>query len=107
MQKPGNLSTPGIFHYRVEPGCLGRLFAVPAAEQHGIESYEANTLDILDPPVRPEIRSPARQPLVGDRLTGVSGVADVVIAGHRAKAHAEQAHQLSCVSQIVLYICAV
>jgi hypothetical protein len=80
---------------------------VPAAEQHAIESYEANTLGILDPPVRPEICPPPRQPLGGDWLTGVPGIADIVIAGNCAKPHAEGAHQLGCVSQIVLDIGAV
>ena len=32
----------------------------------------------------------------------MSGITDIVIAGNRAKAHAEGAHQLGCVSQIVL-----
>jgi hypothetical protein len=40
-------------------------------------------------------------------LTGVPGIADIVIAGNCAKPHAEGAHQLGCVSQIVLDIGAV
>jgi hypothetical protein len=37
----------------------------------------------------------------------VSSIPDIVIAGNRAKGHAEAAHQLGCVTQIVLDIRAV
>src|SRR5437660_1777036 len=89
MQKPGDLTAGGLFHYRVEPGCLHRLLAAGAAEQHRIEPDEANSLDILDPPVRPENGAPSRQPFVGKRLSGMSGIADIVVAGNRAKADSE------------------
>ena len=88
MQKPGDLPTAGTFHYCIEPGCLDRLFGVPVTEQHGVQADQADTLDILEPPVQAEIGPPASQTRVRDRLPGVSGVADVVIAGNRAKVHA-------------------
>ena len=104
VQKPGDPTTLGMLHYRIEPGRLSCFLRVAAAEQHRVEADEANALDILDPAVQAEIGSPPRQPLVGHRLTGVAGIADIVIAGDCPKAHPERAYELGRVPQIVLDI---
>jgi hypothetical protein len=50
---------------------------------------------------------PPLQPLVVDRLKTVAGIADIVIAGHRAEPHPQSAHQLSGMLQVRLDLGAV
>jgi len=51
--------------------------------------------------------APSLQPRAGHRLARVPGVADVMIAGNRAKSNAEAVHQLARIFQVFLDIGAV
>src|SRR6516164_4219093 len=54
--------------------------------------------------VRTEMGVPALEPLVIDRLKVVAGIADIMVAGHRAKPHSQAAHQLRGIPQILFDI---
>ena len=45
---------------------------------------------------------PALEPFVTDPLMVVAGIADIMVAGHRAKPHSQAAHQLGAVTHVLL-----
>src|SRR6516162_1581047 len=104
MEESGDSQSLGIAHDRIEPVGLTRLLALAAAEEHGIEPDQAAVLDILDPPVRTEMGTPAPEPLFTDWLAVVTRISDIMVAGHRAKPHAQTVHQLSGIPQILFDI---
>ena len=107
MQKPANLPAPSFAHGNIEPGGLGCLLTMAAAEEHRIEADKPKSFNILNPTVRTEVGAPPREPLVADGLSGVSGVADIVVAGNGEDTHTEGLHQLGRVLQVFLGVGAV
>src|SRR5207244_8639037 len=93
MEEPCDVPLPGVAHDSFEPVGLGRLFALAAAEEQGIEPDQAIVRDILDPPVRAEMSAPAPQSLFVDRLKAVPGIADIMVTRNGAKTHPQAAHQ--------------
>jgi len=94
MQEPSDAPVAGIVHDRLEPLGLLRFFVLAAAEEHGIEPDQTAVLDILDPSVWTEMGPPALEPVLGQWLTAVAGIADIMVAGDRAKTYPQTAHQL-------------
>jgi hypothetical protein len=78
-----------------------------AGEQHCVEPDQAETLRIFNPPIRAEMRPPARQSLIIGGLIRVSAITDVVIAGYRGYANAKASHQLSGMRQVFFDIRAI
>jgi hypothetical protein len=107
MEEPGDAPSLGIVHDRIEPLGLQRLLALAAPEEQRIEPDKATTLGVLHPPVGAEIGAPALKPFLIDRLMVVAGIADIMIAGHGAKPHAQIVHQLRGVLEVLLDIGAV
>ena len=100
MEKPGDVPPSGLVRDRLKPICLNGFLALSAAKQQRIEPDQTPVLDILNPPVEAEMGAPALEPLIIDGLMSVAGVADIMVAGRRAKPHSQPAQQLGAIAPV-------
>ena len=92
MEKPGDVPPLGIVHDGFEPVGLGRLLALAAAEEQGIEPDQAIVFDILDPAVVVEDSAAGVEAAVaaGMPVVGFSG------GSHCADGHADRLIAAGC-----------
>ena len=101
MEKPRDASPLGIVHDRLEPLGLQRLLALSATEEQRVETDETIALDVLHPPVGAEMGAPALESFLIDGLMVVAGIADIMIARHSPKPHAQTVNEFGGIPEIL------
>ena len=107
MEEPRDTPPFGIVHDHIEPLGLPRLLAFSATEEQRIEPYETIAFDVIHPPIGAEMGAPALESFLIDGLMVVAGIADIMIARHSPKPHAQTVHEFGGIPEILFDVGAI